>query len=571
MTLGNALGRWFGRAASGEAPPVPAASADAEAPPRPQVTQPPGTLLCGARGPIKLTDSQRQLCAVVAGERGGVRILIANGKRLAAPVQSVLRLVREHGYEVEAQEERPMEEVQRLYGRQRASVLGSEQQQYAPRKEELAALIREGAMAGASDIHLKIEGTVGLIRMRVHGSLTPWRQDTAENVQALMATAYNLARHGVGQWHPRVASHTQITPRDHEELAGLEKIDGIRCTFVPQALGPGAVLRFQYTWPEGIRTMADLGFSRAHEELLALMRARPEGLILLSGPTGSGKSTTTTLMLRLIREERDDDVHIVTLEDPPEYEQPGVSQLVMDTEQDSAHRREVFLDGIRYVLRYDPDVVFIGEVRDPEGAELAMQAAATGHLVFGTVHVTSPFLVPDRLAGQLGVHPDNLNAEMIAGLVGQRLVALLCPECSEPLTERLGETEVLTALAQRLDAISPEILAQARARGRAERVEACRRCGGAGRIGRTALAEVVLPDEGFFAAWREGGAALARDYWRENLGGVAMVDQALRLIAEGRVDPRDVERHVRGLGEEVMVGRARTLGHMERLPVGENT
>ena len=173
---------------------------------------------------------------------------------------------------------------------------------------------------------------------------------------------------------------------------------------------------------KGVKSLADLGLSESHQAMIKNALARPFGLILITGPTGSGKSTTLYAMLNELDREKH---NVVSLEDPVEYSVPGVNQ--------SQVRPEIgytFANGLRSILRQDPDMIMVGEIRDKETAELAVQAALTGHLVFSTLHTNNAIGVIPRLV-DMGIDP-YLIAPTLTLAIAQRLVRQLCPDGKEP-------------------------------------------------------------------------------------------------------------------------------------------
>jgi type IV pilus assembly protein PilB len=209
-----------------------------------------------------------------------------------------------------------------------------------------------------------------------------------------------------------------------------------RISTLPAIFGEKVVLRI-LDRANALTTVDQLGLSAKTKESLLSLSHRPYGMVLVTGPTGSGKTTT---LYSLLGEINSIDKNIITLEDPVEYSLPGISQVQVNTKTGLT-----FAAGLRSILRQDPDVIMVGEIRDPETAQLAVQAALTGHLVFSTLHTNSASGAVARLTD---MKIENfLLTSSLAGVVAQRLVRKLCPNCRRPyrlsneMAEKLGISE----------------------------------------------------------------------------------------------------------------------------------
>ena len=180
-------------------------------------------------------------------------------------------------------------------------------------------------------------------------------------------------------------------------------------------------------------TRSDLGFTDAENAIIDRMLARPHGIILLTGPTGCGKSTTLYSFLKEVNEPK---VNIITVEDPVEYTMEGITQTQVNTKANLT-----FATALRSILRQDPDIIMIGEIRDEETAEIAVRAAITGHLVFSTLHTNDAPGVVTRLEDMK--IPDYLVADALVGVIAQRLVKRLCPACKKRGKTNIKEMEIL--------------------------------------------------------------------------------------------------------------------------------
>ena len=290
----------------------------------------------------------------------------------------------------------------------------------APVTKMVAVILRHATEGNASDIHIENLGEKIRVRFRVDGTLY--------TSLLLPATV-----------HPAVVSRIKILaslkldekrkPQDGRFSARIDgrKID-FRVSTFPSYYGEKIVLRILDT-EKGVLTLTSLGMNETHLAMVREAIARPYGMILLSGPTGSGKSTTLYAMLNEL--DRDSE-NVISLEDPIEYSMPGVSQSQVQPEIGYT-----FASGLRSILRQDPDIIMVGEIRDKETAQLAIQAALTGHLVFSTLHTNTSVGVVTRLV-DMGVDPYLIAPTLILA-IGQRLVPKLCQKGKKeiPLTEAM--------------------------------------------------------------------------------------------------------------------------------------
>jgi len=294
----------------------------------------------------------------------------------------------------------------------------------------LAAAIK----VGASDIHIEAEETGVAVRIRIDGVL----QDAAilkrDKWNKIISRLKILAR---------VKINIENKPQDGRYTIFLKnkKID-VRCSFLPTAFGESVVMRLL----DSTATALDLESLGVRPEIMPILEkeiAKPNGLILTTGPTGSGKTTTLYAILKRLNKPG---VKIITLEDPIEYQLPGINQSQVETK-----RGYSFSDGLRSVLRQDPNVVMVGEIRDLETAEIAVQASLTGHLVLSTLHTNDAAGVIPRLI-DIGVKPYFL-VPSINAVMGQRLVRKLCPKCRRPHILETADKEQINRI---LAVISPK-------------------------------------------------------------------------------------------------------------------
>ena len=372
-------------------------------------------------------------------------------------------------------------------------------------------LIREAYDAGASDIHLEATAQGLRVRLRVDGVLSALPSPPSSLQAAVVSRVKLLAELDIAE---------RRAPQDGRIRVRLETRElDLRVSSVPTLHGESVVLRLL---DRGGRPVAlpDLGMSPAvlgHVERLA---ARPHGILLATGPTGSGKTTTlyAALGLRHPTEEK-----VITVEDPVEYQLASVTQVPVNAKAGVS-----FATALRSILRQDPDVLMVGEMRDPETAAIAVQAAMTGHLVFSTLHTNDGLGALTRLV-DLGVQP-YMVAATLEGVIAQRLVRRICSECRE----KYRPDPAAVAL----------VAGQPVGRPSLERGAGCTACRQTGYRGRLGIFELVLMDDDLRhllltgaepAVLRRhlaghGTASLREDAWVKVQAGVTTIEEVFRVI-----------------------------------------
>lgn len=383
----------------------------------------------------------------------------------------------------------------------------------APIVRLAARLVRKAFELSASDIHLEAEEADMRVRYRVDGVLVE-AERLPKSVQLALTTRIKIQA-GLNIAERRLPQDGRMQAPDRGQ-----EVD-IRVSTLPTAHGESVVLRVL----DGSRRVEDfsaLGFDAAAISAIAAMTSRPNGLVLVTGPTGSGKTTTLYAALRRINGPH---LKVVTVEDPVEYRMAGVNQV-------QAHPG-IGLDfaaALRSILRQDPDVVMVGEIRDGETARIAVQAALTGHLVISTLHTNSAPATVTRLM-DMGIEP-YLIAATLNGVVAQRLVRRLCAACAEPTPASPQER-------LRLGIAADAPLSLKRARG-------CPACNGTGYRGRMVASEIMTLDgelRGLIAARADEQALAAR---AGSAGMTTLADSARARVLDGDTTLDEVGRVLEG-------------------------
>ncbi len=376
------------------------------------------------------------------------------------------------------------------------------------------ALIRDAVELAASDIHLEAaRGGELAIRFRRDGLLSLASAPPPVLPQAVVSRVKLLAELDTAE---------RRRPQDGRIRVRLDYRDlDLRISTVPSLHGESVVIRLL---DQGGRPvdLAQLGMSSGMHDAMAELTARPSGMVLVTGPTGSGKTTT---LYSALRRRRADLEKILTVEDPIEYELPGITQVPV-------HQRAGVSFGsiLRSILRQDPDVIMVGEMRDAVTAEVAVQAAMTGHLVLSTLHTNDAIGAIPRLL-DLGV-PDYLVAATLEGVLAQRLVRRICEACCVTAQPPSEHRDVLAR--------------EAGYEGPTARGAGCAKCGGTGFRGRLGLFELVRVDAAIKDAIARGArraelAALAAergwttlraDGWEKVAAGLTTVEEVLRVTVD---------------------------------------
>jgi len=351
---------------------------------------------------------------------------------------------------------------------------GAEALSFASIAEDTSPVVRlvrstlyDALKAGASDIHLETDPRGLTVKYRIDGVLSHVAQvpglETAEQAVSRIKVMAELD----------IAERR--VPQDGRFKVSMQgrEVD-VRVSIMPSVFGEDAVLRIldRQALSEELRglTLEGLGYAGTPLARIRKLAAEPYGMLLVTGPTGSGKTTTLYAAISEINHGRD---KIITIEDPVEYQLPGVLQIPVNEKKGLTFAR-----GLRSILRHDPDKIMVGEIRDADTAQIAVQSALTGHLVFTTVHANNVFDVIGRFI-HMGVDPYSF-VSALNGIVAQRLLRVNCPHCAAPVapSAELLELSGLTA-----DKTSDFDFRQG---------SGCGHCRGSGYKGRRAVAEILL-------------------------------------------------------------------------------
>ncbi|HDG1683183.1 TPA: Flp pilus assembly complex ATPase component TadA [Kluyvera ascorbata] len=397
----------------------------------------------------------------------------------------------------------------------------------------------------SSDIHFLISETLFQVKMRIHGFLHVVDERQPKEGISLCATCIlSMADVSEPMFYPNREQDARLSPGMMRKIG----LFGARYSHKPTGDGLIAVMRLIPDDGNNVPTFEKLGYLPEQRRILHRLISRPEGKVILSGPTGSGKSTTLRSAWRVYLDENPGR-HLLTIEDPLEGQTIGAVQTpIICDKSDPEAISQAWSRSITAAMRLDPDSIGVGEMRDLISMIAAIYASQTGHLVFTTLHTNSAFSIPERMT-IYGVNENLLcDAQLLIGLLSQRLVPTLCPSCRIPWEEQEGrltpeQREFIEKYCNRegicqstniffhnpvgCKACKQEIKINGKVRGEV----------GHGIQGRTVIAEVVETNNRLFRLLKTEGKGAARQYWLNQMGGISRVQHMLHRINEGVVDP----------------------------------
>jgi type II secretion system protein E len=439
---------------------------------------------------------------------------------LASP-KEIARLIKQHfgvgGNTVtEMVADRAQDEVELLEGLEADDSEAAKMAQEASVVKLVNEILIEAANERASDIHIEPEEHNLRIRYRIDGLLQtqPMHEAITRFQSAIISRLKIMARLNIAE--KRLPQDGRIKMRVQQR-----EID-VRVSIIPMIHGEGIVMRL-LDKGRMVFNLANVGMLPDTHKTFKQLIDRPHGILLVTGPTGSGKSTT---LYSALNEIKDETLKIITVEDPVEYQQPGISQIQVHSKIGLT-----FAMSLRSILRHDPDVVLIGEMRDLETAEAAIQASLTGHLVFSTLHTNDSPSAFTRLI-DMGIEPF-LVASTVEGVMAQRLVRTICPDCKIEYTPEHHEVPS--------DFPRPEDGSPLRLWKGA----GCRACRNSGFRGRSGIYELMVTGDTIRdmcvervnstvirnQALKEGMITLRKDGWRKVLLGKTTIDEVARVTA----------------------------------------
>lgn len=461
-------------------------------------------------------------------------------------------------------------------------------------QKEIKDIFNYCVSQNASDLHIMVRDNECIIKARSLGDLSRLSNLSHEKGNSICRTIYTTMCNSADKnFQPKKAQGARIN-----SIFLPDQLSGARVATTPTDNGYYMVCRLLYKPKDKNPTLEQLGYEPFHIDSLESLSAKTSGVTVISGPTGSGKSTTLQVVISSLITAAEGKSHVITVEDPPEYTIFGwepekqtivtqntgdISQNNIDTQEisrkikcyatqtpvtnvkDAAAKAEKFNAAISAAMRLDPEVIMIGEVRDAASAGAALQAAMTGHQVFTTVHANNALTIFPRLI-DIGAKKElACDADVVCGLIAQRLVKKLCPHCSKILIENLDEfvsrTNGLQTLKRLLVAFGyyktieeikhindPHFLIKDKTSEidltgiRMRNEKGCIECNFNGLTGRSVVAEIIMTDQRYMELILQDKKAELKKYWYKDLKGVDMNMHGLIKVKQGYADPIETER-----------------------------
>ncbi len=405
-------------------------------------------------------------------------------------------------------------------------------------QKDFVDIIAKAAAQKVSDIHIEVADQT-TIYFRIDGSMQPVLEYNSGWGESFVRAAFassDMSNANYAQNEYQSAQKDGRTPlRGTKDLYLPAGILSIRMQFNPIAFGSRyVVMRLLYDNPsEGIKTEQEFG--EYEQRLLMRLRAFPTGLVIVAGPTSSGKSTTLARNMSLMLKERHYEINMITVENPVEQKIFGAHQMPVVNTTTEEQRDEKYTEALAAALRSDPDTLMVGEIRTLAAAQLTIRGALSGHNVWTTLHANSAIAALTRLL-DLGIEGFKLKEEtMMRGLVSMRLFKKLCPYCRE----RLADHPENPAYQRVLDAFGEIGLRQVYIRG-----AGCTECNGTGTLGRIKAGEIIITNSEFLGLALSGNTDGAIRYWLEEMDGRTLKESAMELMLRGIIGVDELERWV---------------------------
>lgn len=488
---------------------------------------------------LVINDDTRRLLALFSDGR----FLVSETHKFDGRVLSFEVLARKKKLPISKPEYVSQNELNAIYAigeRSQVNVEADSDLDQLQMQKDFVTVVARAASLKVSDIHIVVASSTQIM-FRTNGMMTTVMEYSKEWGESFVRAAFassDISDSNYAQNEFQGAQKLGSTPLrgSKGKLMLPHNILAIRLQFNPIAFGSQyLVMRLLYADdnPDGSGDLSSLGFGEYEENLFYRLRAVPVGLNIIAGPTGSGKSTTLQRNMIKLLQEKNYEINLITVEDPPEYPIPGARQMPVTNANSEEEKDEEFTKALSAALRSDPDVMMVGEIRSIAAAELTFKGALSGHGVWTTLHANSAPAIITRLR-DMGVKTFMLNdPELIKGLISQRLFRRLCPHCRVSVKQMLDQPSV-----QRLKtALGDFGIENTFVRG-----PGCKYCDNTGIKGRMCVPEIILPDATFLDLMISGETRKAIDYWTSDLNGRTLKEAAIERMLKGYIDLDELER-----------------------------
>ena len=380
--------------------------------------------------PFKLTDYLRPLILVTTHRE----ILYSRSEKMNPHVMSAIRRYEEMMGQALSIRDVDMSTIEEIHRKsETANKRSIERDDASQMQRAFINIIAIAAKSWVSDVRFIVNSNNAITRIKIDGVYRKINEMPTQYAKEMLASAFALADESDSSYKYMQLQGARISNQKTELPSGVQSL---RLQFNPLA-NDGRVLiaRLLYLDAKNLKGIETLGYSQEQIRQLSIMMARPVGINTFSGPTGSGKSTTMKIVLDKLLADRGNEISLITIEDPPEYVIEGAEQIPVTNARTQEERSEAFTQAIAAGLRSDPDVMMIGEIRDAASANLAVEAAVSGHPIFTSLHANTAMDILTRLRN-IGVAEYNIfDPTIFSGLVAQRLIRKLCPHCRMPYNE----------------------------------------------------------------------------------------------------------------------------------------
>jgi type II secretory ATPase GspE/PulE/Tfp pilus assembly ATPase PilB-like protein len=491
-----------------------------------------------ASGPgtsIELGPDQRKTIAVF---KNGI-VLVAEGQRHGADAKVVMDKARRLGIRLTEVKELKTNVIEQVYaGAEPKKASVNWKSLDLDRQKSLARIVAEASQLGASDVHIRVLDTHTEVKVRVNGRMRELGNEPASDGQEMIRAAFAVS---TGQG----ASGTDSTFQQGAmfQKSGLlpDNVEMLRLQYTPTSDQRGAlVMRLKYVGKNTDTDVDSLGYSQQQSIDLKNMRLKTNGMYIFAGKVSSGKTTTLQRCLNAMYLDKKKEISIYAAEDPKELELLGAIQAQITAGQSA---NDAFKMAMKAALRSDPNVIVLGEIRSEELTSMAVEAAKTGHALWSTVHAGSALGILNRLINLGADREDLKDPRTVGGLIYQRLIGVLCPNCKMTLPAAVKAGQVEEDLALRLVKLTAQNPHEIFCRG-----PGCSSCF-MGLAGRTVVAETIRPDARLLETYMDSSRIAAERYWIKpkeegGLGGAPVMHHALVKVGAGIVDINEVQEEV---------------------------